>query len=585
MYYILLLIFYPCAKQCFVFFYFFRVLCFRDSCSCVCLFNDICLTGDPVQSDEEGLVAILAVVVIVRIIYVCGLFIPSGYIRDSATGEWRQTYSKYHRFGIQVLTTIVVLFYLSISVGCVFAAIYLRDDHHIDLFAVASRDRCNRNDDHGDIATAVKIISGVINGITVFIFDQIFEKLAGYLNIVENHRTDYSYQTCLIIKTSLFELIFVNSFASLFYLAFYRPRVFPNIYLQYGSKREEDVQLQLLILFLIQILLERFFEIAISGCKKNYRKSKTCVDIAQKAIAVNKAASAGREGGGAGGAGGAANKTTAQSKSAQFNSFINGLSPHEQAILKDTYESTLCDISEMVIQCGYINLLVLCFPLTPLLALINNIIEMKIDGLMLPYDTKRLIPIKSYGIGVSIKCLGLIAIISVFTNVPLVTFRTESVYKISFDVLHITAQPEKEGINIEYSFFIFICCILVVVLGYFHQQIMVTLRLFGTLFDGFDTKSGILAKFEGVVGEDDSSGGATTTEEDDLCDSGAGERTSGGSFDVTYYDWRSSITPDHKKFFKKMKYQRVYNVDLIKYSTINYFNVVIECMNCVNFKI
>ena len=277
----------------------------------------------------------------------------------------------------------VVLFYLSISVGCVFVAMYLRDDHHIDLFTVSSRDRCNRNDDHGDIATAVQIISGVINGVTVFIFDQIFE-------------------------------------------------------------------------------------------------------------------------------------------------------------------STLDDMSEMVIQWGYINLFVVRLTLTPLLALINNIIEMKVDGHALVYDTKRTISIKNHGMGVCIKCLHLIAIVN-----------TESVDRILFVVLHITAPHQNEGVDIEYSFFIFICCILVLPLGYFQQQRIVILRFFGT----FDTKSGagIQEKFGGVVGEttqDDSIGGATT-EEDDSCDSGAGDQTSGGSFDVelvTYYcypkKWLSIpfISQSHKIF-------------------------------------
>ena len=265
-------------------------------------------------------------------------------IRDSITGEWRQIYSKYHRFGIKVLAAMVVLFYLSISVACVFAAVYLRDDHHIDLFVVSSRGRHDKNDDHGDIAIDAKIITDVINGVTIFIFYQIYEKLARYLNNLENHHTDYSCQTSLIIETFVFK--FDNSFASLFYCA----SVFPNIYSQYDSKREvneavlEDVRLQLLILFSIEILQS-----------------------------------------------------------------------------KDTYGSTLDDMSEMVIQLGYTNLFVVCFPLTPLLALINNIIEMKVDGHTLVYDTKRPIPIKSHGMSVSIECLDLIPIISVFTIVALVT--------------------------------------------------------------------------------------------------------------------------------------------------------------------
>ena len=83
-------------------------------------------------------------------------------------------------------------------------------------------------------------------------------------------------------------------------------RVLPNIYSQHNLKREvneailQDILLQLLILFLIQILFHNFFEIAIPACKKNYKKSKAHVDIEQKAIAINEAAASATRGGGHG---------------------------------------------------------------------------------------------------------------------------------------------------------------------------------------------------------------------------------------------------------------------------------------------
>ena len=60
-------------------------------------------------------------------------FRGTSHIRDGITDKC-QTYSKYHTFGIQALTTTVVLFYLSIFVGCVFAGIYLRDDYHCHYY-------------------------------------------------------------------------------------------------------------------------------------------------------------------------------------------------------------------------------------------------------------------------------------------------------------------------------------------------------------------------------------------------------------------------------------------------------------------
>jgi len=44
------------------------------------------------------------------------------------------------------------------------------------------------------------------------------------------------------------------------------------------------------------------------------------------------------------------------------------------------YESTFDDFDEMAIQYGYVCLFVVAFPLAPLLALINNFIEIRLDA-------------------------------------------------------------------------------------------------------------------------------------------------------------------------------------------------------------
>ena len=86
--------FYCCAMFCV--FFCFGVSCFRGSCLRVCVFNNICLTGDQVEREEVegleaesngigfkgkegiGLVAVVQAVVMVRII-ICGLLVGLVY--------------------------------------------------------------------------------------------------------------------------------------------------------------------------------------------------------------------------------------------------------------------------------------------------------------------------------------------------------------------------------------------------------------------------------------------------------------------------------------------------------------------------
>ena len=88
------------------------------------------------------------------------------------------------------------------------------------------------------------------------------------------------------------------------------------------------------------------------------------------------------------------------------------------------YENTIEDMTELIVQFGYVTLFVIAFPLTPLLALLNNILEMKVDAINLVKTSQRPHPIGSYGLGSWNNVLAFFSIISVATNVGMLTFRT-----------------------------------------------------------------------------------------------------------------------------------------------------------------
>jgi hypothetical protein len=62
------------------------------------------------------------------------------------------------------------------------------------------------------------IIAGMINSIVIMVFSTAYRKVATILTDWENHRTESEYENSMIVKNFIFQ--FVNSYVSLFYIAF-----------------------------------------------------------------------------------------------------------------------------------------------------------------------------------------------------------------------------------------------------------------------------------------------------------------------------------------------------------------------------
>lgn len=70
-----------------------------------------------------------------------------------------------------------------------------------------------------------------------------------------------------------------------------------------------------------------------------------------------------------------------------------------------------------VIQFGFVTLFVASFPLAPFLALVNNIIEIRVDAWKMTTQFQRILPEKARDIGAWQPILQSIAILAVATNV------------------------------------------------------------------------------------------------------------------------------------------------------------------------
>jgi len=97
--------------------------------------------------------------------------------------------------------------------------------------------------------------------------------------------------------------------------------------------------------------------------------------------------------------------------------------PEEEYEL-EPYESTIPDFDELVVQFGYVCMFVAAFPLTPLLALLSNIVEVYIDSNKLCKFTRRPEPRGAANIGTWYDILTTVSFIAVFTNCAIVCFET-----------------------------------------------------------------------------------------------------------------------------------------------------------------
>jgi len=100
--------------------------------------------------------------------------------------------------------------------------------------------------------------------------------------------------------------------------------------------------------------------------------------------------------------------------------------PEEECDM-ETYESTFDDFDELAVQYGYVCLFVVAFPLAPLLALISNYIEIRLDATKLAKYSRRPQPMGASDIGTWYDMLQIVSFVSVITNGLICIFFTNVV--------------------------------------------------------------------------------------------------------------------------------------------------------------
>lgn len=94
----------------------------------------------------------------------------------------------------------------------------------------------------------------------------------------------------------------------------------------------------------------------------------------------------------------------------------------ESQFILSSYEGTLADYDELVAQFGYVVLFVMAFPLAPLLAMVNNLLEFQVDMHKLLQLYRRPIPLGAMSIGAWYGKFEALSWMCIMSNVALIFF-------------------------------------------------------------------------------------------------------------------------------------------------------------------
>ncbi|KAM7354217.1 anoctamin 8 white walker isoform 12-T15 [Cochliomyia hominivorax] len=286
------------------------------------------------------------------------------------------------------------------------------------------------------IFCCLSVIPKVLLAGAITLMDEAYYKLAVWLNDKENYRLQSKYENHLIAKVALFQ--FVNSFLSLFYIAFY-------------LRDEEKLKEQLAGLLISRQIIGNLRESAIPYFLEQWKLAKLSFNMwgalsptqdnnrtFADTLKTNTAATTA-----------AAPSDTEKPKQSSGTSTPQSGTPSKQLPKKSTaetagstptttasakrnigqaeiesslykYDGTFSDHLEMLVQMGYVVLFSAAFPLAGVCALINNLMEIRSDAFKLAHVHQRPFGQRVANIGTWQNALSLLSLAAVIVNCALI---------------------------------------------------------------------------------------------------------------------------------------------------------------------
>nr|CAH7749348.1 unnamed protein product [Callosobruchus chinensis] len=254
----------------------------------------------------------------------------------------------------------------------------------------------------------ITLTGAAISAIFIHLFTLIYEKLAMLLTNMENHRTQFDFDHSYIYKS--FALAFVNNYAAVFYIAFFKGRFYehPGRMQQWhegGGLRTDvcspsgcipDLSISLMTIMIIKIAFSHISQYMWPIIRGKYKQLFMSVPLTEH------------------------------------------LPAHEKQYLQTEAEEYFLvnEYMDLVIQYGYIVCFIAALPLSPAVALISNVIELRVDAYKITTSFRRPIPKRVTGIGAWFGILQAMTYLGVVTNALVIAVTSEFVPMSMYKYFH-----------------------------------------------------------------------------------------------------------------------------------------------------
>ncbi|XP_050083683.1 anoctamin-8 isoform X1 [Anopheles aquasalis] len=269
------------------------------------------------------------------------------------------------------------------------------------------------------VFSCLSVIPKVLLAGAITLMDEAYYKLAVWLNDRENYRLQSKYENHLIAKVALFQ--FVNSFLSLFYIAFY-------------LRDQDKLKEQLAGLLISRQIIGNLRESAWPYLVEQWRLAKLSFkmwgalsptqELPPTSISSAAAGSSATTAGAA--APDSDSKQPGEGHRSPSESSATTATPKRsigQAEIESSlykYDGTFSDHLEMLVQMGYVVLFSAAFPLAGLCALANNLLEIRSDAFKLAHVHQRPFGQRVANIGTWQNALGMLGLAAVIVNCALI---------------------------------------------------------------------------------------------------------------------------------------------------------------------
>ncbi|XP_077067557.1 anoctamin-5 isoform X6 [Siphateles boraxobius] len=322
--------------------------------------------------------------------------------------EWVLDQTPADKAGRFILCWTTVVLWISLIIASIIGVIAYRLAVFAAFASIMKDSPTNKLDVVGSLITpqfATSVTASCINFVIIMILNFLYERVAIKITDMEVPKTHVEYENKLTVKMFLFQ--FVNYYSSCFYVAFFKGKFvgYPGNYAYMfgkwsGLRNEEcepggcliELTTQLVIVMVGKQVWGNIQE-ALVPWLRNWWVSRSARNHPESLY-----------------------------------------SRWEQDHDLQTFSQLglFYEYLEMVIQFGFITLFVASFPLAPLLALMNNILEVRVDAWKFTTQFRRPMAAKAHSIGAWEEILNMIAVFSVVTNAFIVSFTSDMIPRLVY---------------------------------------------------------------------------------------------------------------------------------------------------------